>query len=718
MTEHAEAVRRASPVSASIAAGGMLQRKCACGNATPAGSECPECRGKRLQRKTTGAEAKARIPAIVHEVLAGSGRPLDPATRAFMEPRFGRDLAQVRVHDDPMASRSADAVGALAYTVGSHVAFAAGHYAPASAWGRRLLAHELAHTIQQSEAPAGLQASGVIGDAGTPAEIEADRVADRVAEGGTAPPIGAAIPAPIVQRQPKPGGADAGDDLESEPDFSAPQQRAGRGRAAYLDAGKRGEDTVRIAIVRYLCGCIGRNVTEKSAKGQLKPPTGFTLEFCHGRLIARLTGDIVPSSVTTGRATVRGEINVAPGKSGVGVKAGVEGEARNTGAEPQVGGRADVRVKPSGKPEVGVGGEVFRGQQTGRIDTKVGVGVDVGGARIGGNVTNPQDRQRMGFEVTLGVDLPGQNVETRICRHCRCPTAYTCYEDIPPRDYEEPVDYEVEQQERMRYYFALDTARDTGVAELAAASNSMVDEVARRVAAGAKVRSITGYASPEDNRDRPVPNQQLSLSRARRLRERLDARLGKKVALPEPQSGGELFGRVATVEPGSRLADAIVEAGFGGPEDVSAFLIGSGIPDKKLADEFLGLLERVDKEEDRLRLFGLSAESKAAPRLLKAIDQFVRSRGRGRRPWEDIFGYLRFATVELGESKTETRMESRRTTGSLKEFSGAECERYARQAEDEGKFGPAEPEPKTGADCASETPRNASGSADKCKYDD
>ena len=89
-------------------------------------------------------------PAVVHEVLAAPGRPLDSGSRSFFEPRLGVDLGGVRVHDDPLAARSAEAVDALAYTVGEDVAFAAGRYAPQSVEGRVLLAHELAHVAQQT----------------------------------------------------------------------------------------------------------------------------------------------------------------------------------------------------------------------------------------------------------------------------------------------------------------------------------------------------------------------------------------------------------------------------------------------------------------------------------------------------------------------------------------------------------------------------------------
>jgi hypothetical protein len=86
--------------------------------------------------------------------LSSAGSPLDGEARAFMEPRFGHDFAHVRVHVDARAAESARAVGAQAYTVGRHVVFGGGSYAPSTSSGRRLIAHELAHVVQQASAGA------------------------------------------------------------------------------------------------------------------------------------------------------------------------------------------------------------------------------------------------------------------------------------------------------------------------------------------------------------------------------------------------------------------------------------------------------------------------------------------------------------------------------------------------------------------------------------
>ena len=96
--------------------------------------------------------AEADVTPAVGKVIGSAGRALDASARAYMEPRFGRDFSRVRVHCDAEAAESARSIDALAYTSGQHIAFGAGGYAPATAAGRKLLAHELAHTIQQNGA--------------------------------------------------------------------------------------------------------------------------------------------------------------------------------------------------------------------------------------------------------------------------------------------------------------------------------------------------------------------------------------------------------------------------------------------------------------------------------------------------------------------------------------------------------------------------------------
>jgi len=147
---HADAKTRRE-TSTPLVARGVLQRKCACGGtASEREDECDECQKKRLQRQALGGPEPAGIPAPVRRVLATSGEPLDRGVRGFFEPRFGHDFSQVRVHSDEQAARSARDVNALAYTVGSDVVFGRDQFRPSTVEGRKLLAHELTHVVQQS----------------------------------------------------------------------------------------------------------------------------------------------------------------------------------------------------------------------------------------------------------------------------------------------------------------------------------------------------------------------------------------------------------------------------------------------------------------------------------------------------------------------------------------------------------------------------------------
>jgi hypothetical protein len=173
---------------APLPAGGLLQRKCDCGQHTIAGAACSECGKKKISvqraaRNSEGATQKSGdVPPIVHEVLRSSGQPLDAATRAFFESRFGHDFSRVRVHSDARAAESARSVNALAYTVSHNVVFASGQYAPHFTAGRRLLAHELTHVVQQSGHQGTVQAMPSIGCIDDVYEQEADQIADHVTD--------------------------------------------------------------------------------------------------------------------------------------------------------------------------------------------------------------------------------------------------------------------------------------------------------------------------------------------------------------------------------------------------------------------------------------------------------------------------------------------------------------------------------------------------------
>jgi Domain of unknown function (DUF4157) len=204
VTAQATAVKSATAVN-----GALLQRQCACGQHAQ-GGECEECKQKQmaLERHRAGHAEPVTVPPIVYDVLSSPGQPLEPATRAFMEPRFGRDFSRVRVHTDEKAGESARAVKAVAYTVGENIAFDAGRYSPGTQHGRYLLAHELAHVAQQSAHSAARLDRSSITKPDDPSEREADRVGAAVADGRSFP---AQTRSPLtLARQPDAGVADAG----------------------------------------------------------------------------------------------------------------------------------------------------------------------------------------------------------------------------------------------------------------------------------------------------------------------------------------------------------------------------------------------------------------------------------------------------------------------------------------------------------------------------
>lgn len=208
-----------TPTSSLLSRGGILQRKCeSCGNHTIAGGVCAECAKNtsglqrklaigasndplereadrvadqvmsapshlavsdsppRIQRFTGQATGQADMaaPASVDRVLSSPGSPLEPALQQDMEQRFGYDFSRVRIHTDAAAERSAREVNANAYTVKHDIVFGASRFSPGTHEGRRLIAHELTHVIQQSGSPITSSTAPEIGEPDNANERETD----------------------------------------------------------------------------------------------------------------------------------------------------------------------------------------------------------------------------------------------------------------------------------------------------------------------------------------------------------------------------------------------------------------------------------------------------------------------------------------------------------------------------------------------------------------
>ena len=115
--------------------------------------KCSECEKEEeaLQRKESNGQTVSAVPSIVQNVLSSPGRSLDTDTRSFMEPRFNYDFSNVKIHDNDLAAKSASSINALAYTSGNNIVFNSGQYNTNSDPGKRLLAHELTHVVQQGQ---------------------------------------------------------------------------------------------------------------------------------------------------------------------------------------------------------------------------------------------------------------------------------------------------------------------------------------------------------------------------------------------------------------------------------------------------------------------------------------------------------------------------------------------------------------------------------------
>lgn len=443
-----------------------IQRACDCGGKATQGGDCEECRKKRLQRRTDGAApGTAPARAGVDAVLASAGQPLQAAARQHLEQRFGRDFSRVRVHADSAAAASARGLGAQAYATGEHLVFGAGRYAPHTRGGLWLLAHELAHTVQQRlGGDAGAQAfDGESVPVGRdPSEAAADRAADAVLSGGAMPALSAAAGGLQCYKVTK---VDVVDDAE---------------KLVHLDTG-----------VRYRVHRTSEFETREKLVGWTDVSPGadrervwLQLEWCanknHGSV--RLGAD-VPDQVA--KALVGA---VTQGK-----------DVKQILKDARITPRLDVKLLQSGDFSLSANGQVtldLNGKPTGfsggaQLSTgpfDFGVKVEPGK----GPGDKPQGVQGLGtFTWT-----PGRTTKKEDCRrekrsvveipHFNCQTE----RDIPAKDVPDQVPV-VDQEKRYLYFdYAQDTIdRSRSAKELTALRANLAD--------GFQVTNVAGYTSPE-----------------------------------------------------------------------------------------------------------------------------------------------------------------------------------------------------------------------------
>ena len=186
----------------------VLRRRCACGQHEPSG-ECEECKRKHseekgsgdplLRRATLRKSAINRVPDSVSVAMQQRGSAMDAGLRSRLESSFRCDLSQVRVHADEPAAQAAAAIDARAFTFGQNIWFGRNEFSPHSSRGFHLLAHEVAHTIQQGTQTPVVQRSLGVGAVDDPAEIAAEHAADAVVHATPIAQLGS--DQPVIRRQ-------------------------------------------------------------------------------------------------------------------------------------------------------------------------------------------------------------------------------------------------------------------------------------------------------------------------------------------------------------------------------------------------------------------------------------------------------------------------------------------------------------------------------------
>lgn len=466
-------VHAATPIAAQLGGttGTVLRRKCAACEAAANEEETDGIIRRQSDAPAGAAQHDLSGIPIGDGLSRPLGQPLGGDVRAMLEPGFGRSLADVRVRDDGAAARAADSLHARAFTVGSSIWFGAGEYRPDTSDGRRLLAHEVAHTVQQAGGPpVDAQAKLTIGRTDDPAERAADAAADAVLRGERASlPTGTA---PAVRRQPR-GGA---------PDCTATATSTSTATV------KCGDREFRVTATP---------VTER------RPATHITA-----------TPDIDGTDISLDVSICRGgtEVRIKPSVNLPEALRTAIGNAISSGSigNVTVKPRAEITWLQSDQFDVSITGGPDVDVDTGRVTGgTVGGAIDTGKVKIGGNVILGPDGKPIGGGVTIGSstrpkapDCHDEHVVLQLS--CESVTRTPGNPAVPGGD-PKAVD------EQLEIFFEYMTTR---IREGELPSQGRLDEL---TAQGAHVVSIDGFASPEGPR-KPGPgfigNNQLSANRA------------------------------------------------------------------------------------------------------------------------------------------------------------------------------------------------------------
>ncbi|MBV8255952.1 MAG: DUF4157 domain-containing protein [Chitinophaga sp.] len=677
----------------------IVQRKCA-------HCEDEEKKGKlqmkplaAVIRRSGAGEATSTVSSEVSAGIGatrGQGSGMSDNTKHFMESRFGADFSDVRIHTGDYAANLSRDLNAQAFTVGNDIYFNNGKYSPETDGGRRLLAHELTHTLQQG-------ASGP----------------DARRKPGSLP-----ISSPVIRR--------------------APDKSSGTtdGPVKY-NSWREGNATITRNITRKSkrCQCAG---TSNPLTGWFYNPDlrNLALVFSYCKGSTRVDAytklkDNIPEVIVSGKkvqttGAVGATVTFPIGKE----TAQVTAEAKGT----NVGAGTGPGAIPSGVPGAGFHLDVNLGlgrigKQPFRLDTQLDythfwnipnvknpnlwdfkLGAQVGDNSIFGNINQTGDLPRsynLMYELRFGKIKTPQKPDC-VNGYCICPppiVEYIC-EDTKQEDDTQPKTPDPAPPEDFLHYFKYFTTDEPDDAELQAQNKTNLDAVQNKVKDGYSVQYVRGYASPE-GKEKEI-NEKLGEDRGKKFQGMVTKALSLDTPVPLSKGTGELLGFALNNNPDSHLVDVIKEYGVQSAQDLSTHLQGKEFgTNKDLTREFLQLFKTVTKPEDRLRIFGLSTGTKLGQRVLTAIDAFVASEGQGERPWEAFFQMYRIALVRL-QKPTPPAGKPEHHAATKEKVAADKCKESGLDAESKNLFG--KPPAPTGDESQVASECNNDNRTEGCDY--
>lgn len=675
--------------------GPAVQRACACGKSAGESGPCEEC----LQRSAASPAQSAVAPAIVHDVLQSPGRPLDAATRSFMEPRLDHDFRQVRIHTSAEAAASARGLNALAYTHGNNIAFAEGQYSPRTHSGQHLLAHELAHVIQQSGSNPRPQRQIPVGAVSDPSEHEANRIADAVVNRGGRGIHPVTNSAAVVRRQLTPQNV-------GDPPRSTTVDETGGGK---------------VDITRSFKSCPCSKVDDTRTGIFYNPDLqnlAIAYKHCHGSTTFE-TYARVATSFTQGTDPLQGNarigIDVNVWGTNVGGRLVVEALGVNQTNGPGLGGHAQIifqggkwrvfldaqylrelaQLAPGTSPnnlQINVGGQVGKISAEIKATDLLNQTRDVTGAgcyNLGDSVRLCATLDVQGVpgrstpSFTPGLDIRGAfggpKVRKEDCYQCLCPPPirkFRCRRHTFKLVPQDPVP----QHPVFRYYFKYWKTDPSEDSTLASQSNTNLDQVRALIGRGYHISQIMAYASPE-GREISI-NRPLAEDRAKRIASLLSTG-GHPVPVPPVVLGrSELYGLPTTeISAGSTPTSP---GGFHAPGEAAAASAQHEIANRDLGGRLYNALQ--GKTPDQwMGFFGLDTSDPLRDRVETSVRAFLLSGGRNLKELEPIYQLLRYAAIVMEGAETPAPV-SQQTVGD--EWSGADCDRFGRDAEKTNNFGP------------------------------